>query len=248
MGQAKSEASAILAEARKRRRGAARARPRGGRGRPPAPARGDAQADRGRDGRALEQIRAEVADLTLDRDREGDRQGARPGRPQAADRGRDRRPRLLRAGARAPSSGRRAPHVRPVALPGGQGAGKLDVVHAELGDFAAAVDEVPELRGLLYEPGDRPRRAAGGAARDPRRRRRAASATSSSCSSEKGRAAQLDEIYREFDALVAAEAGRLTVELTTAYELSDDEAASIVKKIEQSSGRTVEATRAVDPA
>jgi F-type H+-transporting ATPase subunit delta len=38
------------------------------------------------------------------------------------------------------------------------------------------------------------------------------------------------------------------VELTTAYELSDDEAKSILKKIEQSSGRTVEATRKVDPA
>ena len=38
------------------------------------------------------------------------------------------------------------------------------------------------------------------------------------------------------------------MELTTAYELSDEEAASILKKIEQSSGRTVEATRKVDPA
>ena len=28
----------------------------------------------------------------------------------------------------------------------------LDVVHAELGEFAAAVDEVPELRGLLSNP------------------------------------------------------------------------------------------------
>ena len=30
--------------------------------------------------------------------------------------------------------------------------GKLDVAHAELGEFAAAVDEVPELRGLLSNP------------------------------------------------------------------------------------------------
>ena len=27
--------------------------------------------------------------------------------------------------------------------------GTLDVVHTELGDFATAVDEMPELRGLL---------------------------------------------------------------------------------------------------
>ena len=37
------------------------------------------------------------------------------------------------------------------------------------------------------------------------------------------------------------------VELTTAYELDDDEATRIVGKIEQASGRTVEATRSVDP-
>ena len=66
--------------------------------------------------------------------------------------------------------------------------------------------------------------------------------------SEKGRTAQIDEIYREFEELVAAEQKRLTVELTTAYELSDDEAATIVKKIEKSSGRSVEATRKVDSA
>ena len=39
----------------------------------------------------------------------------------------------------------------------------------------------------------------------------------------------------------------MAVELTTAFELSDDEAASIVAQIEQSSGRKVEATRKVDP-
>ena len=58
IGQAKSEAEEILAEARQDRRRAARRAREESRGRPPAPARGDAQADRGRDGRALEQIRA----------------------------------------------------------------------------------------------------------------------------------------------------------------------------------------------
>ena len=65
---------------------------------------------------------------------------------------------------------------------------------------------------------------------------------------EKGRAGELEEIYRELDRLVAAEEKRLNVELTTAYELSEDEAASILKKIEQASGRSVEATRKVDPS
>ena len=42
--------------------------------------------------------------------------------------------------------------------------------------------------------------------------------------------------------------GAGVVGLTTAYELSDEEAASIVKKIEAASGRSVEATRKVDSA
>ena len=57
----------------------------------------------------------------------------------------------------------------------------------------------------------------------------------------------LDEIAREYDALVAAEERILNVELTTAYELSDNEADSIVKQIEQAAGRRVEAERSVDP-
>ena len=51
----------------------------------------------------------------------------------------------------------------------------------------------------------------------------------------------------EFERLAAAEEGELTVELTTAYELSDEEARAIVAQIEQRSGRKVEATRTVDP-
>ena len=63
----------------------------------------------------------------------------------------------------------------------------------------------------------------------------------------KGRAGELDEIAREYEALVAAEEQILSVELTTAYELSDDEASAIVKQIEEASGQRVEAARTVDP-
>jgi F-type H+-transporting ATPase subunit delta len=64
---------------------------------------------------------------------------------------------------------------------------------------------------------------------------------------EKGRATELDEIYREFETLVAAEEQRLEVELTTAYELDEDEAKEILGQIERTSGRQVDATRRVDP-
>ena len=64
---------------------------------------------------------------------------------------------------------------------------------------------------------------------------------------EKGRIGAIEEIVREFERLVAAEERRLNVALTTAYELSDEDAGEIVKQIEQASGRKVEATRSVDP-
>ncbi len=64
---------------------------------------------------------------------------------------------------------------------------------------------------------------------------------------EKGRGGEVDEVAAEFERLAAVEEGQLTVELTTAFELTDDEARSIVEQIEHASGRKVEATRAVDP-
>jgi F-type H+-transporting ATPase subunit delta len=124
---------------------------------------------------------------------------------------------------------------------------RLELVLEELGDFVAALEEVPELRGLLTNPElDSDERTAaldeirGGADELIR--------NFLHLLSEKGRTSQIDEIYREFEVLVAAEQQRLNVELTTAYELSDDEATTILKKIEQSSGRSVEATRKVDAA
>jgi F-type H+-transporting ATPase subunit delta len=63
---------------------------------------------------------------------------------------------------------------------------------------------------------------------------------------EKGRIGQIEEIAREFDRLMAVEERRLSVELTTARELSDDEARELVQQIEEASGRKVEATRTVD--
>jgi F-type H+-transporting ATPase subunit delta len=64
---------------------------------------------------------------------------------------------------------------------------------------------------------------------------------------EKGRIGEIVEIGREFDRLMAAEERRLNVELTTARELTDEEARELLKQIEAASGRKVEATQKVDP-
>ena len=74
------------------------------------------------------------------------------------------------------------------------------------------------------------------------------SATSSGSSPRRAAPASSPEISAELDALVAQAQNRLTVELTTSHELSDEEAQSIVQTIEKASGRTVEATRTVDPS
>ena len=125
--------------------------------------------------------------------------------------------------------------------------GRLAQVHEELDDFAAAVADVPELRSVLRNPQVDPRAKArvleellGGADELVRNFLR--------LTAEKGRVGEIEEMAREFDRLVAREERRLDVELTTAFELSDDEAQRIVAQIEQASGRKVDATRTVDPA
>jgi F-type H+-transporting ATPase subunit delta len=121
------------------------------------------------------------------------------------------------------------------------------VVHEELDDFAASVREVPELRSVLRNPQIEPGTKAdllqellGGADELVRNFLRLVA--------DKGRSGEIEEIVREFDRLIAAQERRVKVELTTAYELSDEDAQEIVRQIEQATGRTVEATRSVDPS
>jgi len=124
--------------------------------------------------------------------------------------------------------------------------GDVETTREELSDFAAAVRDVPELRAILRNPQI-----------DPRAKAAALDAISEGVHDivrnflrllvEKGRIREVEEIARELDRLVAREQGQITVELTTAQELSDDEAREIVDQIAKASGRRVDATRKVDP-
>jgi F-type H+-transporting ATPase subunit delta len=124
--------------------------------------------------------------------------------------------------------------------------GRVDVARDELAELAAALETTPELEAFLVNPQLDPGAKASvleevTAGADPVVRNFVRVVAS------KGRAGQLRAMAEEFEAIVDREQGRLKVELTTAYELGDDEAKAIVAKIEQTSGRTVEATRTVDP-
>ena len=122
----------------------------------------------------------------------------------------------------------------------------VEPVQEELNDFVAAVRDVPELRAVLRNPQI-----------DPRAKAAALEAVTGGghdivrnfllLLTEKGRAGELADIAKEFERLMAREERRLTVELTTARELTDAEADGILKQIEDAAGRKVEATRSVDP-
>jgi F-type H+-transporting ATPase subunit delta len=124
--------------------------------------------------------------------------------------------------------------------------GRLQQVHEALADFAAAIEQTPELRAVLRNPQlestAKARILADLAGDDEPLLKNFLLLTA-----EKGRAGELEEIAREFERLMAREERRLTVELTTARELTDAEAQEIVAQIEKAAGRTVEATRSVDP-
>ena len=225
IGQAKGEAEEILAEARKI---------------------ADAQRERMREEieddrqrrleettrqieeetqQALGEIRAEVASLTLIAAEKVTRKSLDRRRPAAPDR-RGARPSSTSRSWRRAAHSRRAPHLRARAVRGRAGAGPARAVREELADFAAALDEVPELDALLDEPGDRLAREGRRARARARRAPTSSSATSCGCSSRRAAPRELREIAREFEALVAAQEGVLDVELTTAYELSDEESAA----------------------
>ena len=124
--------------------------------------------------------------------------------------------------------------------------GRLAPVHTALVDFAAAVEQTPELRAVLRNPqlesSAKARILADLAGDDEPLFKNFLLLTA-----EKGRAGELEEIAREFERLMAREERRLTVELTTARELTNDEANAIVAQIEQAAGRKIEASRTVDP-
>jgi F-type H+-transporting ATPase subunit delta len=127
-----------------------------------------------------------------------------------------------------------------------QDTNRLDQVRQEFEDFAAAVQESEDLRRFLRNPQV-----------EPRTKRSALEDLLEGSDQiflnfirlllEKDRIAEIEDVYEEWTRLLARQERVLELELQTAVELSDEEAAKVVKEIEEASGRKIVATRTVDP-
>jgi F-type H+-transporting ATPase subunit delta len=123
---------------------------------------------------------------------------------------------------------------------------RLQPVREQLAQVVEAERDVPELRELLRNP-QLDQRARAAALQDVLSDGDELLRNFMLVLVDKGRAGQLEEIAREFERLVAEHEGVIHADLTTAVELSDEEARDLLKEIEDSTGRKVEATRKVDP-
>jgi F-type H+-transporting ATPase subunit delta len=124
--------------------------------------------------------------------------------------------------------------------------GRVKEVQAQLGAVAEAMAEVPQLRSVLGNPRvDAESKAAvlDAAAGEPDE----LMTNFLRLVAAKGRAGSIAGIFAELERTIASAEGQLKVTLTTAYELSEEEAKEILESIERASGRRVEAERKVDP-
>jgi F-type H+-transporting ATPase subunit delta len=123
---------------------------------------------------------------------------------------------------------------------------RLEPVREQLTQLVEAEADVPELHELLRNPQLDPQ-ARKAALQDLLADGEELLRTFLLVLVDKGRTGQLEEIAREFERMVARHEGIVSAELTTAVELSDEEASELLARIEESTGRKIEATRKVDP-
>jgi F-type H+-transporting ATPase subunit delta len=122
----------------------------------------------------------------------------------------------------------------------------LDRVRKEFDEFAAAVEGSKELRSFLANP-QIESQSKSAALVDLLSGADELFVNFVRLLAEKNRIAELALVHQEWGRLLAREERVLELELTTAVELSEQEAKRVVKQIEDASGRRVLATRTVDP-
>jgi F-type H+-transporting ATPase subunit delta len=123
---------------------------------------------------------------------------------------------------------------------------RLGDVRKQFDDFAAAVEGSDDLRGFLRNP-QLEAQAKRGALEEMLEGADELFLNFIRLLVEKDRVAEIEDVYVEWTRLLARQERILELELQTAVELSDQEAAKVVGQIEKASGRKVVASRTVDP-
>jgi F-type H+-transporting ATPase subunit delta len=123
---------------------------------------------------------------------------------------------------------------------------RLDRVRKEFDDFATAVEGSNELRSFLANP-QIESQSKSAALEELLTGADELLVNFVRLLAEKNRIAEAVQVHEEWERLLAREERVLELELTTAVELSEQEAKRVVKQIEEASGRRVVATRTVDP-
>ena len=123
---------------------------------------------------------------------------------------------------------------------------RLGDVRKQFDDFAAAVEGSDDLRGFVRNPQLEPQ-AKRGALEEMLEGADELFLNFIRLLVEKDRVAEIEDVYVEWTRLLARQERILELELQTAVELSDQEAAKVVEQIEKTSGRKVVASRTVDP-
>jgi F-type H+-transporting ATPase subunit delta len=128
-----------------------------------------------------------------------------------------------------------------------QAAGVAEPVGRELGDFVAALAASPQLSHVLADPQIETSakvRVVAELTRDAQ----PLVGNTLQLLLERGRFPIIEEVRAEYDALAAAEAAVVNVEVTSAVELTAATQQRITARVEEATGRRVELARRVDPA
>jgi F-type H+-transporting ATPase subunit delta len=124
---------------------------------------------------------------------------------------------------------------------------RLDEVRKQFDEFVAAVEASDELRRFLQNP-QVESQTKGEALGDLLAGADELLLNFLRLLADKNRIAEIADVHEEWGRLLAREERVLELELATAVELSEKEAARVVEQIEQASGRKIVATRTVDPS
>ncbi len=128
-----------------------------------------------------------------------------------------------------------------------QEADAVAAVGRELGDFVAALAASAHLRNVLADP-QIETSAKLRIVAELTRGAQPLVANTLQLLLDRGRFALLEEVRAEFDALAAAEAAVINVEVTSAVALTPEAHDKIAARVQEATGRRVELAERVDPA